>query len=82
MKKVMVFGVFDGLHDGHRVSIKERQEARRLFDRGRGPRPHRGSSSKGHGPRLNLAERFAHLEDEDGVDEVVIGDEEQAYGTW
>jgi FAD synthetase len=29
---------------------------------------------KGHEPQLSIADRFEHLQNEDGVDEVVIGD--------
>lgn len=79
MKKVMVFGVFDGIHDGHRQFLKQ---AKNLGDSlivvvAQNPIV---EQLKGHAPRLDLAERFAHLENEDGVDQVVIGDEE--HGTW
>ncbi len=79
MKKVMVFGVFDGLHDGHRRMLKE---AKALGDYlvVVVAQNHIVEHLKGHQPRLDLAERFAHLEAEDGVDQVLVGDAE--HGTW
>jgi FAD synthetase len=79
MKKVMVFGVFDGIHDGHRQLLKQ---AKNLGDYLTVvvAQNHIVEELKGHQPRLDLAERFAHLEAEDGVDQVLIGDEE--HGTW
>jgi FAD synthetase len=79
MKKVMVFGVFDGVHDGHRQLLKQ---ARNLGDYlvVVVAQNHIVEQLKGHQPRLDLAERFVHLEAEDGVDQVLIGDEE--HGTW
>jgi FAD synthetase len=79
MKKVMVFGVFDGVHDGHRQLLKK---ARNLGDFlvVVVAQNHIVEQIKGHQPRLDLAERFAHLEAEDGVDQVLVGDEE--HGTW
>ncbi len=79
MKKVMVFGVFDGLHEGHRrflrqakslgdyliVAVAQNQVVEDL---------------KGHQPRQDLAERFVHLEAEDQVDKMVVGD--AVSGTW
>ncbi len=79
MKKVMVFGVFDGLHDGHKYLLKR---ARSLGDYlvVVVAQNHIVEEIKGHQPRLDLAERFAHLEAQDGVDQVLIGDED--HGTW
>ena len=79
MKKVMVFGVFDGIHEGHRQLLKQ---ARNLGDYlvVVVAQNHIVEQLKGTQPRLDLAERFAHLEAEDGVDQVLIGDEE--HGTW
>lgn len=73
MKKVMVFGVFDGVHEGHRHFLKE---ARALGNSliVAVAQDHIVLHLKGHLPKLNLSERFAHLKEEDGVDEVVIGD--------
>lgn len=73
MKKVMVFGVFDGVHEGHRHFFRE---AKKLGDYliAVVAQDHIVRHIKSREPQLNLAERFAHLKEEDGVDEVVIGD--------
>lgn len=75
MKKVMVFGVFDGVHEGHRHFLKE---AKALGDYliAVVAQNHIVEHLKGHAPHLDLAERFAHLQREDGVDEVAVGDAE------
>ncbi len=79
MKKVMVFGVFDGLHEGHRAMLAE---AKSLGDHliVAVAQNHIVEHLKGHQPKLDLAERFAHLQAVDGVDEVVVGDAKLA--TW
>jgi len=75
MKKVMVFGVFDGVHEGHRHFFRE---AKKLGDYliAVVAQDHIVRHIKGHEPQLDLAARFVHLKEEDGVDEVVIGDAE------
>lgn len=75
----MIFGIFDGLHEGHRKLLRE---AKNLGDYlvVVVAQNHIVEQLKGSQPRLDLAERFAHLESEDGVDQVLVGDEEQ--GTW
>ncbi|MBI4085151.1 MAG: adenylyltransferase/cytidyltransferase family protein [Candidatus Liptonbacteria bacterium] len=79
MKKVIVFGVFDGVHDGHRYFLNE---AKKLGD-------HLTAVVaadkvveilKGRGPARNIAERIAHIETQDGVDGAVEGDVE--IGSW
>lgn len=79
MKKVMVFGTFDGLHDGHRAMLKE---AKALGDYliAAVAQDHMVEHLKGHLPQKNFVERFEHLEKADHVDKVVIGDAET--GTW
>ncbi len=79
MRKVMVFGTFDGLHEGHRAML---QEAKQYGDYLMVvvAQDHIVEHLKGHLPRRNLVERFEHLEKVDGVDRVVIGDAEMA--TW
>ena len=79
MKTVMVFGVFDGVHDGHRQFLKQ---AKSIGDYlvAVVAQDHVIEQLKGRLPRLTLAERLAHLESEDGVDEVLVGDAE--HGTW
>lgn len=79
MIKVMVFGVFDGLHEGHRAMLKE---AKTYGDYliAAVAQNHIVQHLKGHLPKIDIGERIAHLEAEDGIDEVVIGDAE--LGTW
>lgn len=79
MKKVMVFGTFDGVHDGHRAFFREAKS-------------HGGylvailaqdvivERLKGRHPMLNVSSRLSELEKEDGVDEVAVGDME--LGAW
>ncbi len=73
MKKVLIFGVFDGVHDGHRFLFAE---ARKHGD-------HLAvavaqdaivEQLKGHAPRRLLAERMEALHAEPLVDEVLAGD--------
>lgn len=73
MIKVMVLGVFDGLHEGHRALLKE---AKAFGDHLIVVVAQNSivMELKGHGPKHDIAERLAHLGAEDGVDEVVMGD--------
>lgn len=75
IKKVMVFGVFDGLHEGHKAMLKE---AKFLGDYliVVVAQNHIIEHLKGQQPKVDLRDRFARLQAEDGVDEVVIGDAE------
>src|SRR3989344_4689818 len=73
MKKIMVFGVFDGLHEGHRAFLKE-AKAQGDYLIAVLARDHIVEHLKGHLPRLNLAGRFEHLKKADHVDAVVVGD--------
>lgn len=75
MKKVMVFGVFDGIHEGHRSFFRQ---AKKLGDYliAVVAQDHIVAHLKGHLPAIPLEERFEHLKEEDNVDEVVIGDAE------
>lgn len=79
IRKVMVFGVFDGIHEGHRTMLKE---AKSLGDYliVVVAQNHIVEHLKGHQPKIDLAQRFAHLQEVDGVDEVIIGDAE--ISTW
>ncbi|MEK7546926.1 MAG: adenylyltransferase/cytidyltransferase family protein [Patescibacteria group bacterium] len=79
MKKVMIFGVFDGVHDGHKYFLSE---AKKLGD-------HLTAVVaadkvveilKGRKPARNIAERIAHIETQDGVDGAIAGDAEM--GSW
>lgn len=69
----MVFGIFDGIHDGHRDFL--------AWARNQGDyltvvvaQDHIAENLTGKFPSANLEERFEHLKDEDFVDEVVVGD--------
>ena len=79
MKKVMIFGTFDGLHSGHRAML---EEAKSLGDYliAAVAQDHVVEHLKGHLPERNLAVRFLHLAEVDGVDKVIIGDAE--ISTW
>lgn len=75
----MVFGVFDGLHEGHKYFLKE---AKKLG----GHLTAVVASDeivkilKGRRSQRNAAERIAHIEKQDSVDGAVIGDSET--GSW
>lgn len=79
MKTVMVFGTFDGLHEGHRAMLKEAKTYGEYLIVAVAQN-HIVQHIKGHLPRLDLAERMDHLKTEDSVDEVVIGDKD--LGVW
>lgn len=79
MTKVMVFGVFDGLHAGHRALFAEARQCGDHLIAVVTPDTI-VKMLKGHAPKYNLSERFAHLEAEDGVSEVATGDER--LGEW
>ena len=79
MRKVMVFGTFDGIHRGHREFLKD---AKALGDYlvAVVAQDHVVEHLKGHLPKINLEERSRLLSEEDNVDQVVIGDAE--IETW
>lgn len=79
MKKIMVFGVFDGVHEGHRHFFQEAREPGDYLI-AVVAQDHIVEHLKGHLPKLDLSQRFEHLGKEDGVDEVVIGDHK--LSTW
>ncbi|MCH7828312.1 adenylyltransferase/cytidyltransferase family protein [Patescibacteria group bacterium] len=76
-KRVVVFGIFDGIHDGHRSLFRQ---AKRYGDElvvviGR------DSASlkwKGKNPKYNQETRRALVLKEEQVDQAVLGDEEQS----
>ena len=69
----MVFGTFDGIHEGHKYFLKEaRKEGDYLI--AVLPPDHIVQELKGHPPFHTISERLEHLSAHDGVDEVVIGD--------
>lgn len=79
MRKVMIFGVFDGVHDGHRAFLREAKSHGDYLIVVLA-QDHIVKRLKGHLPEINLAERLVHLQKEDGVNDIVIGDAE--LGVW
>jgi cytidyltransferase-like protein len=73
MKKVLVFGVFDGLHEGHTQFLKQ---ARACGDYlvAVVARDMVAEEVKGMYPRLPANVRLEHLRASGEVDEVVLGD--------
>lgn len=79
MVKVMVFGVFDGLHNGHKAMLAQ---AKTLGDYliAVVAQDHIVEHLKGQLPAVNMEERIGHLMSADRVDKVVAGDRE--LGVW
>lgn len=75
MTKVMVFGVFDGIHDGHRFFLKEAKN-RGSYLIVAVAQDHLVERLKGSLPRMDLARRIDGLRKESLIDEVVMGDSE------
>lgn len=78
MSKVLVFGTFDGIHEGHRFLF---QEARRYGDRlavvvARDVTVRR---VKGHDPVFSEAERLRRVQSEIAVDDAVLGNVGDVY---
>lgn len=71
----MVFGVFDGVHEGHRALFRE---ARKHGDYliAVVAQDQMVEHLKGHLPKLNLGNRIEGLQKEELIDEVVLGDAE------
>ncbi len=78
-KKVLAFGVFDGLHDGHRYFLSE---AKKLGDYLIAVVAHDDAvrKLKNREPRIPMEERAAALRAAALANEVVIGDAVQ--GSW
>jgi cytidyltransferase-like protein len=72
-KKVMVFGVFDGLHNGHRAFLKEAKSYGDYLIVVLPP-DHLVKELKGRPPKSPIAQRFEHLRKADHVDAVIVGD--------
>lgn len=75
----MVFGTFDGLHDGHKAFLKE---AKRYGDYLIAvlPTDEMVEKLKGRPPKLTIAKRFEHLKKALNVDAVIVGDAK--LGNW
>lgn len=80
MKTLLLFGTFDGIHDGHRRCFAQ---AKTLTDHLVISLPSDAmvEKLKGHLPRYTLKERTEGLQKEPLVDEVVLGDRDLgSYG--
>ena len=75
----MVFGVFDGLHDGHRHFLREAKRHGDYLIAVVTP-DHIVHQLKGHLPEKDLGDRIEHLLHEGLADRVVQGDDE--LGSW
>ncbi len=75
----MVFGTFDGVHDGHRAFLREAKDQGDYLVAVVAP-DQAAVHLKGKHPRLDENSRMEALRHEAGVDEVVLGDVE--LGTW
>ena len=75
MKKVVVFGIFDGLHDGHRDLFKQARElgGELIVIVGR---DETAQKLKGKRPKYSETQRVAMLKKEPLVDDAVLGDTE------
>jgi FAD synthetase len=75
----MVFGVFDGVHEGHRYFLRE---AKKLGDTliVVVARDENVKALKGKEPRMKLEERIKAIEAENLASEIVPGDD--SAGTW
>ncbi|MDO8474342.1 MAG: adenylyltransferase/cytidyltransferase family protein [bacterium] len=81
-KRVVVFGIFDGIHDGHRSLFSQAKEHgdELIVIVGRNSASLRW---KGKKPRYSQKERLQLVSKEGGIDRVVLGDEEQSsYGVF
>ncbi len=79
MRKVMVFGTFDGIHAGHRAFLREAKNQGDYLIAVVAP-DHAATHLKGKRPSLDENSRMEELRREAGVDEVVLGDAE--LDTW
>lgn len=76
---VMVFGTFDGVHDGHRYFLKEAKKfGNKLVVAV--AKDTTVKTLKGHFPKTPLPNRIMNLKQENLADEVIQGDQE--IGKW
>lgn len=71
----MVFGVFDGIHEGHKAFFRE-AKTHGDYLIAVVAQDYIVERLKGKRPMIDMAQRFADLEALDGVDEVEVGDHE------
>ncbi len=72
MKTVMIFGTFDGVHDGHRALIHQATEhGDRIIVVV--ARDETVKQVKGHSPKYHECERVAELLQIDVIDDIVLG---------
>lgn len=76
---VVVFGVFDGIHEGHRSFLREAKSCGDYLIAVI-PQDYIVQELKGRPPKFNIAERLEHLKKEDSVDAVIVGDSD--LGRW
>ncbi len=74
MKKILLFGVFDGIHDGHRSLFRQAKDHGDYLVVA-AAQDHIVRQLKGKFPQRNIVQRIAALEAERLVDEVVPGDD-------
>lgn len=79
MRKVMVFGVFDGVHDGHRDFLRQAKALGDYLIAVVAPDT-QVYELKGRHPASAVEERMEELYREDHVDRVIRGDDEM--GSW
>ena len=79
MIKVLVFGVFDGLHEGHKFLLREALKCGDKLIVALTP-DKLVLKSKRHLPKLNFEERVGHLKNTDAVSDVVVGDAQ--FSSW
>lgn len=79
MTKVLVFGVFDGLHKGHNFLFQEALKQGDKLVVALAP-DELVFKAKGHLPKFNFGKRVEHLKNIDGVSEVVVGDAQ--FSSW
>lgn len=76
MKKVLVFGIFDGVHPGHIDFFRQAKKHGDILVVAVG-RPSASKKFKDKLPKHSLAERIKFVQDAEHVDKAVPGDREQ-----
>ena len=76
MKKVLVFGIFDGVHPGHRAFLRQAKTWGDFLVVAVG-QTSATKKFKGKVPKYSLRERTAFVRDIESVDKIVPGDKKQ-----